>query len=92
MEVTFEEGHRHLGLESQRQWSDQAIARTTPALLGLYSLVCLMAHRLTMLVPLWPHSTAWHGKNQATFSDILAFLSQPFRLKSISGSLRFAVI
>ncbi len=54
VEVTFEEGRRHLGLESQRQWSDKAIARTTPALLGLYSLVCLMAHRLTMPAPLCP--------------------------------------
>ncbi len=74
VEVTFEEGRRHLGLESQRQWSDQAIARTTPALLGLYSLVCLMAHRLTMPAPLCPRSTAWYAKSQATFSDVLAFV------------------
>ena len=74
IEVTFEEGRRHLGLESQRQWSDQAIARTTPALLGLYSLVCLMAHRLTMPAPLCPRSTSWYGKTQATFSDVLAFV------------------
>ena len=36
---------RHLGVETQRQWSDQAIRRTTPALLGLFSLVTLLAHR-----------------------------------------------
>jgi hypothetical protein len=47
MEVTFQEAHPHLGLETQRQWSDLAIARTTPALLGLFSLVTLLAHRLT---------------------------------------------
>ena len=29
VEVTFEEVRRHLGVESQRQWSDLAIARTT---------------------------------------------------------------
>ncbi|MGC1954558.1 MAG: transposase [Gammaproteobacteria bacterium] len=74
VEVTFEEGRRHLGLESQRQWSDQAIARTTPALLGLYSLICLMAHRLTTAETLLPRSTAWYGKTQATFSDVLAFV------------------
>ena len=74
IEVTFEEGRRHLGLESQRQWSDQAIARTTPALLGLYSLVCLMAHRLTTAGLLWPRSATWYGKEQATFSDVLAFV------------------
>jgi hypothetical protein len=43
-EVTFEEARRHLGVETQRQWSDRAVARTTPALLGLYSLVTLWAH------------------------------------------------
>lgn len=74
IEVTFEEARRPLALESQRQWSDQAIARTTPALLGLYSLVCLMAHRLTTTGPLWPRSTAWYDKTQATFSDVLAFV------------------
>lgn len=46
VEVTFEEARRHLGVETQRQWSDQAIARTTPCLLGLFSLVALMADRL----------------------------------------------
>ena len=37
VEVTFAETRAHLGVETQRQWSDKAIARTTPALLGLYS-------------------------------------------------------
>ena len=46
MEATFEEVRRHLGLETQRQWSDLAIARTTPLILGLFSLVTLLAHYL----------------------------------------------
>ena len=46
LEVTLEECRAHLGMETQRQWNDQAIARTTPALLGLFSLVTLLAHRL----------------------------------------------
>ena len=33
----------HLGVETQRQWSDLAIARTTPALLGLFSWTTLAA-------------------------------------------------
>ena len=41
LEVTFEEARRHLGVETQRQWTQKAIARTTPALLGLFSLVTL---------------------------------------------------
>jgi hypothetical protein len=38
LEVPFEAARRHLGVETQRQWSDQAIARTTPLLLGLVRL------------------------------------------------------
>ena len=33
LEVTFEEVRAHLGMESQRQWSDLAILRTTPTIL-----------------------------------------------------------
>ena len=58
MEVTFKEARAHLGMETQRQWSDLAIARTTPVLLGLFSMVALMADHLinsqTMLVRMPP--------------------------------------
>ncbi len=46
MEVTFEEERAHLGMETQRQWSDLAITRTTSILLGLFSLVTILAHHL----------------------------------------------
>jgi hypothetical protein len=46
IETTFEESRAHLGLETQRQWSDRAIERTTPCLFGLYSMVTLLAHAL----------------------------------------------
>ena len=39
----FEELRAHLGMETQRQWSERAIARTTPALFGLFSVVTLAA-------------------------------------------------
>jgi MYXO-CTERM domain-containing protein len=45
IEATFQEVRRHLGFETQRQWSELAIQRSTPALLGLFSLVTLFAHR-----------------------------------------------
>ena len=47
IETTFQEAREHLGVETQRQWSDLAILRTTPALLGLYSLVTVWAQGLT---------------------------------------------
>src|SRR5918998_4430399 len=46
VEVTFREARDHLGVETQRQWSDRAIARTTPCLLALFSIVTLLAARL----------------------------------------------
>lgn len=74
VEVTFEEARAHLGWETQRQWSDLAIARTTPALLGLYSLVVLLAQHLLKVEPLAVRSTAWYVKPQATFADVIALV------------------
>jgi hypothetical protein len=71
-EVTFAEARRHLGVETQRQWSDRAIARTTPALLGLYSLVALWADELHRGSAILPRAATWHAKRIATFSDALA--------------------
>jgi hypothetical protein len=51
LEVTFQDARAHLGVETQRQWSDLAILRTTPALLGLFSLVTLWAHDLAADTP-----------------------------------------
>ena len=71
LEVTFEEVREHLGVETQRQWSDKAIARTTPILLGLYTIVCLIANKLHVERPIEIAQTAWYEKNDATFSDLL---------------------
>jgi len=71
LEVTFEEVREHLGVETQRQWSDKAIARTTPILLGLYTIVCLIANRLQNERPIEVAQTAWYEKTDATFSDLL---------------------
>ena len=77
VEVTFEETRRHLGVETQRQWSDWAIARTTPAWFALFSLVCLMAYRLVAVGQALPiRVTAWYRKSEATFSDVLALVSR----------------
>src|SRR5215218_4980895 len=72
--VTFEEARRHLGVETQRQWSDSAIRRTTPALLGLFSLVTLLAHQhLADPTPI-TRQAAWYHKPRPTFSDALALV------------------
>jgi hypothetical protein len=72
MEVTFHEVRAHLGVETQRQWSERVIARTTPTLMGLFSLVTLVAHehyrhQTTHLPPV--QVAAWYTKTAPTFSD-----------------------
>jgi hypothetical protein len=74
MEVTFEEARAHLGMETQRQWNARAIARTTPALLGLYSIVTLTAHLLIEKGTTCVRSTAWYRKTRPTFADALALV------------------
>jgi hypothetical protein len=70
--VTVEASRAPLGLESQRQGSDQASARPTPLLLALFSLVTIRALPWRgdgqRPVPV----TAWSHKGAATFSDGLA--------------------
>jgi hypothetical protein len=89
LEVTFEEARAHLGVETQRQWSDLAILRTTPALLGLFSLISLFAHQLLQGQEMAVRQAAWYPKTVATFSDTLAFVRQqlwPVRISWLSGS------
>ena len=76
VEVTFHEVRAHLGVETQRQWSDVAIVRTTPALLGLFSLVTVFAHQLLGEQPFPVRQAAWYTKALPTFSDTLAFVRQ----------------
>jgi hypothetical protein len=74
VEVTFEEARAHLGVETQRQWSEQAIARTTPVLLALFSLVTVLALRLSHGGQIPVPVTAWYHKAEPTFSDCLTLV------------------
>lgn len=72
VEVTFAEVRRHLGVETQRQWTDRAIARTTPMLLSLFSLVTLFANDIQQADTIVARSARWYAKTTVTFSDALA--------------------
>ena len=76
VEVTFEESRRHLGVETNRQWSDTAIQRTTPCLFGLFSLIAMMANELNQAGKLPIRSAAWYEKEVATFSDAIGCVRQ----------------
>jgi hypothetical protein len=74
LEVTYHEVRAHLGVETQRQWSDRAIARTTPALLGLFSLITLLAHHLQPAEASPVRQAAWYAKTTPTFLDAIALV------------------
>lgn len=83
IEVTFSEVRAHLGVETQRQWSDQAINRTTPALMGLYSLVALWAEDL-LRQGAAPYAAAWYRKKAFTFTDAIAAVRRRIWMGDIS--------
>jgi hypothetical protein len=74
VETTFQEVRAHLGVETQRQWSDLAILRTTPVLLGLFSLITVWADALARdnAAALRANAAAWYRKQEPTFSDAIA--------------------
>ncbi len=79
LEVTFREVRDHLGVETQRQWSDRAIARSTPCLLGLFSIVALLAARLGPRARRQVRTCAWYHQKRPTFSDTLAAVRRQIR-------------
>ena len=87
LEVTFQEVRTHLGVETQRQWSDLAIARTTPALLGLFSWTTLAAHALQKHHPITQRTAAWYDKPSPTFVDAIALVRRHLWLASDDFSL-----
>lgn len=74
MEATFQEVRQRLGFETQRHWSEKAIRRTAPALLALFSLVTLFAHRQKARMPQTVRRATWYSKEHPTFSDALALV------------------
>jgi hypothetical protein len=92
VEVTFAETRAHLGIETQRQWSDLAIERTTPALFALFSIVTLCAHELLGRRPAPVRTAAWYAKPEATFSDILSLVRRSLWRAAILPIKRTSVV
>jgi hypothetical protein len=89
VEVTFEEVRSHLGVETQRQWSELGILRTTPALFALFSIIVMCADHLQGSEICSLPESAWYKKNLPTFVDALAWVRQIFwveRFFQISGA------
>ncbi len=86
VEVTFAEVRRHLGVETQRQWSAPAIARTTPCLLGLFSVVTLVADTLHAGGDLSARQSPWYQKSSPSFSDALAAVRRELWRSAVSAT------
>lgn len=87
METTYEESRAHLGIETQRQWSDKAVFRTAPLLFGLYSLVTLYVHQNAERLALSPRRALWYPKPAPTFADALARVRQHLWFDQVVTSL-----
>lgn len=91
IEVTFEESRRHLGIETQRQWSDKGIERTTPCILASFAITVLMGHKLAeetkSKIPI--QETSWYSKNHLTFSDVLHFVKMSILQKKYYSKFGF---
>jgi hypothetical protein len=74
LEVTSQEESRYQGFMTQRQWRGFAIRRTTPALLGLFSVVTLFAHGRMMRAAGALRQAAWYHKRGPTFADALVLV------------------
>ncbi|MBA3238154.1 MAG: hypothetical protein H0T62_07400 [Parachlamydiaceae bacterium] len=76
IETTFEEARRHLGMETQRQWSDKAVERETPCILASFSIISLIALEFQKINgdEISIQTSAWYKKTLITFSDILAYV------------------
>ena len=86
----FQEVRTHLGVETQRQWSDRAIARTTPTLLGFFSWTILAAHALQKRHSMTQRTAAWYDKPSPTFVDAIALVRRHLWLASEGFSLSAA--
>ena len=87
LEVTFQAARAHLGVETQRQWSDRAIARTTPVLMGMFSWTTLAAHLLQKRQPMTQRTAAWYAKPAPTFVDAIALVRRHLWLASEGFSM-----
>lgn len=82
-------GQHRLGTHSTPQWSDTAIARTTPCLLALFSIVTLLAARLPARQRRCIATAAWYPKPRPTFADALAAVRCAiWRERTLATSLR----
>jgi len=76
VEVAFHDSKQHLGMEEPQGWSEQAVQRTAPMAMLLYTLVIHWYasegrdHERLSILPWYAH------KSQASFADMLATLKR----------------
>lgn len=71
IETTFEEVRAHVGLETAENYCENAVKRTVPALLGLFSIIAVWFRKQWQLEPPKLQRAPWYRKTEPTFSDAL---------------------
>jgi hypothetical protein len=84
--VTLEEARAHLGMETQRQWSDRAVACKTPVVLALFSIVILAARSLIPPDGQMTRHAAWYAKDSPTFFDTIAMVRRSLWREANNGA------
>jgi hypothetical protein len=78
IETTFQEVRAHLGFETPRQHVAKSVLRTTPCLLGLFSVIGLIYVEHVKSHPMGIRQTLWYTKDEPTFSDAIATVRRLF--------------
>jgi len=85
LETAFEETRAHLGLETLRNRSANAVRRSVPLVLALYSLIVVWFAGHVRHPEAWVHRTPWYPKRDVTFSDMLAAARHDILAERISS-------
>ena len=73
VEVTFEEVRAHLGVETQRQWSDAGESEYNAIIIWVVFRALLSLHIIYKLIFIClVRQTSWYSKHLPSFSDALA--------------------
>jgi hypothetical protein len=87
IEQTIQESKGHLGFEQPQNWTSQAVRRTAPVAMLLYSLTILWFWQTGHRAWQAPRRPWYRNKTQPSFADMLATL----RCQSVQGSISATV-
>ena len=85
IETTFQEARAYLGLETLRNRTANAVRRSVPMLLALYSFIVVWFARHVRCPEACVRRTPWYPKRHVTFSDMLAAARRDILSEGVSS-------